>query len=111
MKILLEENRSVISTNNENHVDMDLTVKSRLLPNENLSDNFSLYDQYNVERDNCDKYRLIFEINPVCTNVLFNVKTEININEGKPSGTCVSILDNTNGVPKMGYDMMTDKMT
>ena len=94
MNILLEENRSVSSNNKENHIDTDLYVKGRLLPNESLVDNFSLYEQYNKEKDECEKFRVLLTVNPVCSNVLFNVKTEIYREEG--SDNCSVLLD-TNG--------------
>ena len=80
MKILLEKNRSVSSSNNENHIDSEFFLKERLLPNEDISDVFSLYDQYNKEIDECTRFRILLTLNSVCTNALFNVKTEININ-------------------------------
>ena len=91
MKIFLEENRSEFSNNVENTIDIGFSTKTRLLPNDNLSDTFSLFEQYNRERDECNKYRVILGINPLCSNILFNKKTEILINEG--SDECVSILD------------------
>lgn len=91
MKVLLEENRGVYSNNLENTVRVDLENKVRLLPNEGLTDDFSLYGQYNRERDECQRFRLIAVVNPVCSNVLFNAKTEMVINEGSPS--CSAITD------------------
>ena len=103
MKILLEKNRSVSSSNKENHIDSEFFVKERLLPNEDISDVFSLYDQYNKEIDECTRFRILLTLNSVCTNALFNVKTEININEGKLSDDCVSIIDNGVGVGKLDF--------
>ena len=37
---------------------------------------------YLDEKDASDKYRLIFTINPVCSNVLFNAITEVVKDEG-----------------------------
>jgi hypothetical protein len=82
MEIFNNKNRSVFSNEVENSLNIDFSTKVRLLPNENLSQNFSLNEQYNKERDNCNNFRLIVSINPVCSNVLFNAKTEIIINEG-----------------------------
>ena len=98
MKILLEKNRSISSNNKENHIDTDLYVKSRLLPNESIADNFSLHEQYNKERDECEKFRILLTVNPVCSNVLFNVKTEIYTEEG--SDNCSVLLDNSSGFTK-----------
>ena len=83
--VLLNKNTSVFSTNVESSLNIDLSTKNRLLAGDSITKYFSLYDQYNKERDNCDKFRLIFTINPVCSNVLYNAKTEIVINEGSPN--------------------------
>ena len=77
MKIFLEKNRSVLSNNIENYIDVDLENKNRLLPDESLVDNFSIYGQYIKERDECCNYRVILNVNPVCSNVLFNSISEL----------------------------------
>ena len=94
IKILLEENRDVTSVNVENRLDIDISKKEKLLPNESLVDNFSLFEQYNNERDNCNNFRLILNVNPVCSNVLFNIKSEIVINEGSNSASCLNFSSN-----------------
>lgn len=91
-KIFLEKNRGLISTNVERKIDVGLSTKTRLLPNHNLMDNFSLYKQYNKERDECSKFRVILNVNPICSNVLYNARTEIVINEGS-SGCTLLIGD------------------
>lgn len=101
MKIFLEENRSVLSNNVENKVSVDFDVKNRLLPDESLVDNFSLYGQYTKERDECCNYRLILNINPLCSNVLFNTISEITINEGGDFCKCLNFLPN--GISKVTY--------
>ena len=70
--IFLEENRSVFSNNRENTIDVALDANSRLLPNDSISAEMSLYEQYNRERDSCEQFRLILSVNPVCSNILFN---------------------------------------
>jgi hypothetical protein len=89
-KIFLEKNRNKFSNNMESAFNLALSTKTRVLSNENAVDNFSLYEQYNRERDNCSTYRLIVNINPICSNVLFNNKTEIVINEG--SSACTLLI-------------------
>lgn len=91
-KIFLEKNRNKFSNNMESAFNLALSTKTRVLSNENAVDNFSLYEQYNKERDNCSTYRLIVNINPICSNVLFNNKTEIVINEG--SSACTLLIGN-----------------
>lgn len=99
MKIFLEENRSVLSNNIENYIDVDLETKNRLLPDESLVDEFSLYGQYIKERDNCCNYRVILNVNPVCSNVLFNAISEIVVNEGSDDCACL----NFENFPKNEY--------
>lgn len=89
-KIFLEKNRNKFSNNMESAFNLALSTKTRVLSNENVVDNFSLYEQYNKERDECNNYRIIMNINPICSNVLFNNKTEIVINEG--SSACTLLI-------------------
>ena len=84
-KIFLEKNRSKFSVNKPNKMGVDLDTKSKLMQNSGIMGNFSLFEQYNAERDACDKFRMIFVVNPVCSNVLFNTQTEIVQNEGSDS--------------------------
>lgn len=95
--IFLEENKNKFSNNTESVIDVALSTKIRPLPFDNISKQVSLYEQYNNEKDNCNKFRLLLTINPVCSNVLFNRKTEILINEG--SSKCDSLIE-TNYFPK-----------
>ena len=92
-KLFLEKNKSVFSNNVERSIKLDLSAKTRLLPNDNIVDKFSLFKQYNKERDECTKYRLILNVNPICSNILFNARTEIVLNEG--SSACTLLIGNT----------------
>ena len=89
-KLFLERNRSAFSNDVERTINVGLSTKTRLLPNDNVSDNFSLFEQYNRERDECNKIRLILNVNPVCSNVLYNARTEIVLNEG--SSACTLLI-------------------
>lgn len=89
-KLFLERNRSEFSNDVERTINIGLSTKTRLLPNDNISDNFSLFEQYNRERDECNKIRLILNVNPVCSNVLYNARTEIVLNEG--SSACTLLI-------------------
>ena len=91
-KLFLERNRSEFSNDVERTINIGLSTKTRLLPNDNISDNFSLFEQYNRERDECNKIRLILNVNPVCSNVLYNARTEIVLNEGSPA--CTLLIGN-----------------
>lgn len=91
--ISLNSSKGVFLNNLESSVNVGLSRETRLLPNDNISSNFSLFEQYNKERDECNKFRIIISVNPVCSNVLFNTKSEIVLAEG--SSDCQVILDNT----------------
>ena len=82
MEIIKNNKTNVFANDVESSLNIDLSTKVRLLPNEDISRTLSLNEQYNKERDNCDLFRLILAINPICSNVLYNTKTEIVINEG-----------------------------
>ncbi len=86
-EIFLEENKSKLSVNSESNIAVNLTGKHRLLPFDSAAETMSLYELYNRQRDNCEKYRLIFNINPFCTNALFNSVTEPVWREGSDSAT------------------------
>ena len=88
-EVFLKSNDSCFSNNVESDLNVNLSTKVRLLPNENLSELFSLNDQYNKERDECNKFRLILGINPICSNVLYNAKTEIVVNEGSDEASVI----------------------
>lgn len=81
-KILLEKNRSISSNNVTNYIDVDLYAKEKGLSNEDVIKTLSLVEQYNREKDACNKFRVILTVNPICSNVLYNMKTEIMTNEG-----------------------------
>lgn len=95
-KIFLEKNRNIESINRENSMEVSLAQKARLLPYDNVSDTLNLGELFTAERDACGRYRLIFTVNPICTNVLYNNRTEIVYREG--ASDCVSLL------PQDGYN-------
>ena len=84
-KIFLEKNRSRNSVNTSSIISTDIERKTRLMQGGNILGDFSLFEQYNIERDSCNKFRLIFVVNPICSNVLFNINTEVVKDEGSPS--------------------------
>ena len=89
-EVFLEENKSKLSVNSESNIAVNLTGKQRLLPFDSAAETMSLYKLYNRQRDNCEKYRLIFNINPFCTNVLFNAITEPVWKEGSDEAICLN---------------------
>lgn len=90
MEILLNKNKSVSSMNVENVISIGLEGKSKLLPNENVVDEFSRYEQYLKERDDSNKFRIILNINDVCSNVLFNGVSEVLVKEGSDECDCLN---------------------
>ena len=91
-EVFLEKNKSTVSVNKESELGVVLSAKTRVLPYSNINENLSLIKLYNSERDACNRYRMIFTINPICTNVLFNAKTEVVRLEG--SERCISLPQN-----------------
>ena len=89
-KVFLEKNRSTNSVNKNSFVGIDLSTKARVLPYNNVSDVLNLTNLYNQERDNCNRFRIILTVNPICSNVLFNNRTEIVRYEGSSACTLVS---------------------
>lgn len=81
-KILLNNKKSKRSVNVDNFINLKLSTTERILPTDNIINNINSYDVYNDEKDESNKYRLIFTINPICTNILFNSVTEIIYKEG-----------------------------
>lgn len=97
-KILLDKNKSKRSVNIENNKHVELINTTKVLPYENIIDKVNLYSVFENERRNSDTYRLMFTINPICSNVLFNLLTEVVRYEGSDK---VDVLENpVNGVVK-----------
>lgn len=93
--IFLEKNRSKKSVNEDIHLGVDLSSKARLLPYNSTNDVLSLNDLYTKERNECTKYRVILAVNPICSNVLFNTRTEVVRYEG--SDNCELLVGNKVG--------------
>lgn len=76
-QIRLNKTDSVNSVNKENFLDVQLKSTSKKLHFNDIKNTIDQYEQFNKERSECTKYRVILTINPYCTNVLFNPLTEI----------------------------------
>ena len=70
------------STNKNNRIMLDLRRRYKALPSNQYSDTLDLNELFEAEREASNKYRLIFTLNPVMTNVLFNIMTEVVLNDG-----------------------------
>lgn len=89
-QIRLGQSDSVYSNNVENSVHVQLEQNTKLLPYTEVEDKINIYEVYNAERDASRNYRLTFTLNPICTNVLYNMRTEVVQNEG--AGNCVALV-------------------
>ena len=94
LQILLEKNKSKTSVNINNSLAVQLNGSKRILPCDPMETTISEIDVYNNERENCNKIRLTVQINPICTNVLFNNLTEIVKNEGTDNTIWVNYGEN-----------------
>lgn len=97
MKIYLKENYSKLSSNEDSFINISLSSDSHKLPLDSITKKVNAYDEYFSENDKSDKYRLIFTINPVCTNILFNANTEVVYKEGSPECKFLSNERGSNG--------------
>ena len=82
------DSKKSISTNSA--LNIRLGGKRKLLPSNDASYIISSYDQYTTERDRCNKIRLTCQVNPICSNVLFNSVSEIVKDEGSSGVTFVN---------------------
>ena len=82
MEQLLGNKQSKFNTKVDNYVNLDIDSNFKDLPKDEIVESINAYDQYIKECDESDKYRLLFSINPICSNVLFNHITEIVYHEG-----------------------------
>ena len=89
-KIFLQGFRSKKSVNTSEGLNVSLKGKRKLLPTDDVEKVISQYDQYNEEREACNTIRLTCEINPICSNVLFNRISEIVKDEGSSSVTYIN---------------------
>ena len=81
-KIFLQEFDSKKSSNTSSGLNMQFKGRKKNLPLNDVAEVISQYDQYREERNNCNIIRLTCQVNPICSNVLFNHITEIVRDEG-----------------------------
>lgn len=98
-KVFLQSHISKQSSNTSNGVNVQLKGKRKLLPTTDMSESVSQYEQYLEERGKCNKIRLTCQVNPICSNVLYNSVTEIVRNEGSDD---VEVLNYGNGTIEKG---------
>lgn len=77
--------------NVENTVPVELRRNGKVLPTNDVDGVVNLYEVFEKEREESNRYRLVFTVNTVCTNVLFNTLTEVVSGEGSSN---VVVLEN-----------------
>lgn len=103
-KIFLEGFNSKKSVSTDEGLNVGLRGKRRLLPTNDVAEVISQFDQYQEEREACNIIRLTCQVNPICTNVLFNRVSEIVKDEGSSAVTYV----NYNVTPTSNQDRNVD---
>ena len=82
IKIFLENFGAKNSVNKSGGLDVSLKGNRKLIPFNDMGEVISSLDVYNDERRECNKIRLTCQVNPICSNVLFNYISEIVKYEG-----------------------------
>lgn len=90
-RVIRDISKSHNSLDKEKFLNVKIDSDKGLMPLSLCSKHIEEYEQYIKEKDACDRYRFVFTINPVCSNVLFNRKSEIVYSEG--SDGCVVVGD------------------
>ena len=92
-KITLDSGKSVSSVNSNKSLVINFEGNKRMLPVDPMETTINEVELYNSERKACNNIRLTVEINPICSNVLFNNITEIVRNEGTDYVQCLNYDD------------------
>ena len=92
-EFLQEKSLTMLGGNAEKSINVDLSAKSRIVPHSAAADLFGINDLYVEERNACENYRMIFTVNPICSNVLYNAITEPVFQEG--SYSALSLVETT----------------
>lgn len=90
MKIFLNKFFNKRSVNTSEGLNVELKGNRKLLPLNDFAETVNEYEQYMEERGSCNKIRLTCQVNPICSNVLFNKVTEIVKEEGSSSAICLN---------------------
>ena len=94
-RIRLSSTDSVNSVNKKNILDVEIEQHTKLFPFPSVKYTVDQQEQFEKERANSTKYRLILTINPYCSNILFNAVTEIVQNEGTDVPNDLHIINET----------------
>lgn len=104
-RIRMTSTDSVNSTNKKTLLDVEMKRHAKQFPFPSVSYTIDQMEQFEKERAESTKYRLILNINPYCTNILFNAVTEIVQNEGTDEPNELRIASNVgiNDIEVGGY--------
>ena len=91
-KILLNKRKDKKNVNLEGRLVLNIKNSNKLLPIEDIVKKVNAHEVYLSEKKASQTYRLSFEINPFCSNVLFNNISEIIYKEG--SDDCIVFTKN-----------------
>ncbi len=92
-KILLNSSINKKTTNENVSLNVNFSGNKKLLPEEDVNGSVDAFSVYLDERKNSNKFRIVVNVNPICTNVLFNPFTEIVRNEGSTSAECLNFIE------------------
>ena len=76
-------------------IGVNLYANKKILAGENVNNAVDIYETYINERKSSDKFRIILNIHPYCSNVLFNPITEIVKDEGSNDAICLNFTEMT----------------
>ena len=106
-KILLSSAENKKAETLEKSLQINLSGGARLLPESDVSGVLDAYDEYLSERSKSNKFRLVFNVKPLCSNLLFNPITEMVKDEGSEnvfclnySGATTSQMENDGVIPE-----------
>ena len=91
--IILNSSINKKSVNSNSSLNINFSGNKKLLPEDSISDIINSYDVYINEREKSNKFRLVINLNPFCSNVLFNPFTEIVKNEGSDNAICLNYIN------------------
>lgn len=89
--ILLGKHKQLGARNETNNLEIDIKTTFKPVLIKDIKHTLDLYDVYRQEYAACRRYRITLTIKPYCTNVLYNLCTEIVKDEGSPK--CCVITD------------------
>ena len=100
--ILLGKKITLGGRNHTNTIPLEISTTSKPLVRKDIKETVDLLEIYREEYSKCHDYRITLTLHPYCTNVLYNVCTEIVKDEG--SSTC-NVVSDSNGTSFASNDV------